>query len=239
MRVRIFFAGLLAITAGFARAQPAAPNASADIAPFSARYVAEWKGITVGSSDLQLLRDVQPGHYIYKWTISARGIFRLVYSDDVTQQSWIEVLSDHVRPEKYRAEQGSSRVSLDFDWESGHARGLSEGKPVNLALDNGAQDLLSIQIEVMLDLKNGKLPHVFHIVEKDEMKEFVYTNEGAANIRTALGQLDTVIVSSRHTGNDRILRMWFAPSLGFVPVQAERSRNGKLEFAMRIRSLKR
>jgi hypothetical protein len=33
--------------------------------------------------------------------------------------------------------------------------------------------------------------------------------------------------------------MWFAPSLGFVPVQAERSRDGKLEFAMRIKSLQR
>jgi hypothetical protein len=46
-----------------------------------------------------------------------------------------------------------------------------------------------------------------------------------------------VIVSSRRTGNDRILRMWFSPSLGFVPVQAERWRNGKLEFAMRIKAL--
>jgi hypothetical protein len=33
--------------------------------------------------------------------------------------------------------------------------------------------------------------------------------------------------------------MWFAPSLGFVPVQAERTRDGKLEFAMRIKSLQR
>jgi hypothetical protein len=33
--------------------------------------------------------------------------------------------------------------------------------------------------------------------------------------------------------------MWFAPDLGFVPVQAERTRDGKLEFAIRIHSLKR
>jgi len=31
--------------------------------------------------------------------------------------------------------------------------------------------------------------------------------------------------------------MWFAPSLGFVPVQAERSRDGKVEIAMRIKSV--
>jgi hypothetical protein len=33
--------------------------------------------------------------------------------------------------------------------------------------------------------------------------------------------------------------MWFAPALGWVPVQAERTSSGKLEFAMRIRSLTR
>jgi uncharacterized protein DUF3108 len=239
MRLRAFLAVLLAIPAGCAWAQPATADAATDLAPFSAHYVAEWKGITVGTSDLQLLRDAQPGRYIYKWTISAHGIFRLVYPSDVTQQSWIKVLSGHVLPERYLAQEGSSSVSLDFDWQGNHARGHSEDKPVDLTLKSGAQDLMSIQIEVMLDLKNGNLPNIFRIVDKDEMKDFIYRNEGTASIRTALGQLDTVIVSSRRNGNDRILRMWCAPALGFVPVQAERSRNGKLEFAMRIKSLKR
>jgi len=108
---------------------------------------------------------------------------------------------------------------------------------VDLPLQPGAQDLMSIQIEVMLDLKNGNLPALFHIVDKDEMKDFIYTREGTASLRTAIGRLDTVVVSSQRTGNDRILRMWFSPSLGFVPVQAERWRGGKLEFAMRIKAL--
>ena len=76
-------------------------------------------------------------------------------------------------------------------------------------------------------------------IDQDEIKEFNYTNEGTVRLRTELGELDTVIVASQRTGNNRILRMWFAPSLGYVPVQAERTRDGKLEFAMRIQSLQR
>jgi Protein of unknown function (DUF3108) len=91
----------------------------------------------------------------------------------------------------------------------------------------------------MLDLQQGNLPNTFQIIDKDELKDFIYTQEGTANIRTDLGRLDTIIVSSQRAGNDRILRMWFAPALGFVPVQAERTRGGKLEFAMRIKTLKR
>jgi hypothetical protein len=84
------------------------------------------------------------------------------------------------------------------------------------------------------------MPAVFSIIDKDQMKDFIYTREGTAKLRTAIGSLDTIVVASRRSRTDsRVLRMWFAPALGFVPVQAERTRDGKLEFAMRIRSLKR
>ena len=67
----------------------------------------------------------------------------------------------------------------------------------------------------MLDLKNGNMPPTFHIIDKDQVKQFIYTREGHAMLKTAIGELDTVIVASRHTANDRrVLRMWFAPSLG-------------------------
>lgn len=209
------------------------------IAPFSAHYSADWKSINVGTSDLQLERNAADGTYEYTWRITARGVFHMVYSDDVVQKSWLSVNSGHVRPVKYRAEQGNSKVDIDFDWDSGRARGESEKKPVDLKLADGVQDVMSIQVEVMLDLKNGNLPKSFKIIDKDEIKDFTYTLEGPARLRTALGELDTLVVASRRAGNNRVLKMWFAPSLGYVPVQAERSRDGKLEFAMRIKTLKR
>jgi hypothetical protein len=238
MSVRGVTALSLAIMAGPTAEAQTPSAADTDIAPFSAHYQADWKSINVGTSDLELKQDTEPGHYVYTWTTVARGIFRL-YRAEVTQKSWLSVNADHVRPEKYRAEDGSSSVNLDFDWDAGRVRGTSEKKAVDLKLKDGTQDVMSIQVEVMLHLKKGNLPKTFQIIDKDELKEFIYTQEGAANIRTALGELDTVIVESRQPGNNRILRMWFAPSLGFVPVQAERTRDGKLEFAMRIKTLKR
>ena len=237
MSVRAITLPWAVVLAAAPAAAQAPPGAEAAIAPFSARYVADWKSINVGTSDLELKPDTASGHYVYTWTITAHGIFRL-YRAEVTQKSWLSINAGHVRPEKYRAEDGSSSVNLDFDWEGRRARGISETKPVDLALSDGTQDVMSIQVEVMLDLKNGNLPKTFQILDKDELKEFAYSQEGTARLRTALGELDTVIVASQRTGNNRILRMWFAPSLGFVPVQAERTRDGKLEFAMRIKSLK-
>jgi hypothetical protein len=224
-----------------AAAAPADPAAAveAGLAPFSAQFQADWKGISVGTSNIALKPDAEPGRYVYTWTVTARGIFRIAYSDDLVQTSWLSIDKEHARPEKYLGKQGSSSVAVDFDWPNQRASGVSEGKPVDLKLKDGIQDVMSIQVEVMLDLKNGNLPKIFHIIDKDQLKEFNYSQEGSAKIKTAIGELDTVIVTSQQAGNNRILRMWFAPSLGFVPVQAERSRNGKLELAMRIKSLKR
>lgn len=209
----------------------------AGIAPFIAHYEASWKGISVGTSEIQLTHGTEPGQYLYTWTITARGIFRIAYHDDLVQRSWLNMVGEHVRPQKYFGKEGSQTVELNFDWHDRRATGVSETKPVDIKLPDGAQDVMSIQVEVMLDLKNGNLPKVFPIIDKDQLKDFNYTNEGTAKIRTALGELDTIIVTSQRAGNNRILRMWFAPSLGFVPVQAERSRDGKLEIAMRIKSV--
>ncbi len=238
MSVRTFIlSAALGLAAVAGATQPAAA-ADAAVAPFSAHYQAYWKNVNVGASDLELKPDSEPGRYVYTWKIAARGVFRL-YRAEVTQRSWISMVAEHVRPEKYRAEDGASTVSIDFDWNARRARGTSENKPVDLALKDGTQDVMSIQVQVMLDLKNGNLPKTFQIVDKDELKEFVYTQEDRARIRTDLGELDAVVVASQRTGNNRILRMWFAPSLGFIPVQAERTRDGKLEFAMRVKSVKR
>ncbi len=53
----------------------------------------------------------------------------------------------------------------------------------------------------MLDLRNGTMPPTFNIIDKDQMKEFLYTREGTAKLQTEIGTLDTVIVASRHTAN--------------------------------------
>jgi hypothetical protein len=232
---------MLAIVAAHSAAARADTAAAVDagIAPFSAQFLADWKGITVGTSNIALKPDPEPGHYVYTWTVTARGIFRIAYSDDLVQTSWLSIDKDHARPEKYLGRQGSNSVAVNFDWPNKRATGESEGKPIDLTLKDGIQDVMSIQVEVMLDLKNGSLPKTFHIIDKDQLKEFNYSREGGAKIKTAIGDLDTVIVTSQQAGNNRILRMWFAPSLGYVPVQAERSRNGKLELAMKIKSLNR
>jgi len=227
---------------GAANAVPAATPV-AELKPFSGEYTVQWHGINVGTSALELKAPDAGGAYRYLSRSNARGIFRVVFSEEITQDSTLVLRQGHARPQKYRADDGTPStdkdISLDFDWHANRVKGVADNKPVDLALKPDAQDPMSVQIELMLALMRQQVPTTVWLADKDEVKEFIYTDEGKARIRTALGELDTEVLSSKRPGGNRITRLWFAPSLGFVPVQARRTRDGKVEWTMTVKSLKR
>ncbi len=211
--------------------------------PFAVRYEVQWRGIQVGTSDLELKAADESGVFEYISRSNARGIFHIVFSDEITQTSRFVLREGRVQPLTFRGDDGSPStekdVSLDFDWAASRVKGVSENKPVDLALKPDTQDPMSVQVHLMLALLSNQAPKTVWLADKDEVKEFLYTDEGTRRIKTALGELDTVVLASRRPGGNRITRLWFAPSLGFVPVQAQRTRDGKVEFTMTIKTLKR
>jgi hypothetical protein len=210
--------------------------------PFTASYTVHWKGITAGTASLTLAHQ-SDSRYSYTSLIAARGIFRLVFPGNISQSSTFELVDDAVRPLKYRASDGaadkSRDVALEFDWAGNRVRGSAERAVVDVELRPGTLDPMSVQIAMMRSLSADGPPARFPLIEKSEIADYVYTREGTARIGTALGELDTVIWSGRRSDSNRLTRMWYAPSLGFIPVRAERSRGGKIELEMSIRALQR
>lgn len=210
--------------------------------PFVARYGVVWRGFNAGTNELELKRGPDD-QFVYASRANARGLFRAVFSDEITQTSWFTVTEQGVRPARYRADDGSESterdVAIEFDWQAGRARGTAEDKPVDVALESGAQDAMSIQVAMVCDLLKGKQPSLYRLLDKDRIKEYRYTHEGEARLQTALGEVDTVIYTSQRAGSKRVTRTWLAPSLGYVAVRGEQLRDGKREWFMEIRSLER
>lgn len=209
--------------------------------PFTAIYALGWHGLAVGSSTLTL-EEVRPGTYEYRSVNRARGLFHLAFPDPISERSVFTIADGHVRPLSYAEDDGAARakqnVMLQFDWQARRVRGMQSGKPVDQPLEAGTQDPLSVQIELIRDLVAGGSPASFLLFDKDEAKQYRYTRERTEMLDTPLGQLETIVYRSDRPGSDRVLRLWLAPSLGYFPVQAERRRNGKTEFELRIRELK-
>jgi hypothetical protein len=170
-------------------------------------------------------------------------LFRLAFPDAITQRSEFSLAADGVRPSRYHADDGSANskrsVTLSFDWNTMRVTGTAEGKPVDAPLKPGTQDGLSVQIALMYELAAGRSPQHFWLINKDEVTNYEYMREGMATLDTPLGTLETIIYRSQRPGSSRVTRLWFAPSLGYLPVRAQQLRRGKPEFALSIRALTR
>ena len=236
MSWRLALGALLATTTLASAAGPA------QLQPFRATYAVEWHGFDAGITELHLQRQSDT-QYVYTSRSNASGLFRAFFSNEISQTSWLTVTPDGIRPDRYRADDGSSRtardISLDFDWQAGRARGVAEDQAVDVALEPYTQDDLSITIALMYALLDGEQPSIFRLIDKDRIKEYRFTPEGRAQLKTAVGDLDTVIYRSQRSGSKRVTRMWYAPALGYVPVRGEQLRDGKREWQMDIRSLQR
>lgn len=232
---------LAALLAAFPARAPAGKAAEPGPAPFEAVYALKWHAFTAGRSTLTL-RETAPGTYEYRSVNRARGLFRLAFPHPIVETSRFTIVDGHVRPLAYEDDEGPSgshrNVRIDFDWEARRARGMQHGKPVDQPLEAGTQDPLSVQIELMRDLARGESVTSFLLFDQDVAKRFDYTREGSARIDTALGPLDTVVYRSDRPGAERLLRMWLAPGLGYLPVKAKRVRRGRTEVELEILAVK-
>jgi hypothetical protein len=211
-----------------------------ELKPFEASYVWGWHGMTVAVSSLKL--EQQGDTWVYASKSEPRGIGRM-FSERPTQQSTLRVTETGVRPLRYTADDGTSSTKRDadvqFDWEHNRVTGVYEGVKVDLPLQPGIQDDLSVQIALMVELLAGRTPDQFLLIDKNTVREYRYTRGNEESVSTPLGKIDTVIYRSQKKGSPRITRFWCAPSLGYIPLRVEQEKDGDVQWTMQIQSLRR
>lgn len=239
-RPRICLATLALLGLG---GQPAAAQTNGapanKLAPFSIEYQVVYRGSNAGTSHLDLVRS-NGSQWRYSSSNKARGIFRLVFPGEIRQSSLLKIDQGAVRPLRFEADDGTDNtkrdIRLDFDWSRARASGTAEQKSVDVALPSGTQDAMSVQLALMLALQRGERPENFTLLDKSELKTYLYREVGRESLTTAQGTFDTVIWSSQRAGSSRITRVWYAAELGYLPLKAQRLREGREEWSMTLRS---
>ena len=223
--------------------------ASADeLKPFEASYAWFWHGMNVAVSTLKLEQtarapDARAGDtWVYASKSDPRGLGRM-FSERPTQQSTMRVTEGGVRPLHYKADDGTSSSKRDadvqFDWDHNRVTGVYESVKVDMPLQPGTQDDLSVQIALMVELLAGRTPDQFLMIDKNTVREYQYAREGEESLSTPLGKLDTVIYRSQKKGSPRVTRFWCAPSRGYIPVRVEQTKGDDVQWTMQVQSVKR
>jgi hypothetical protein len=213
------------------------------LAPFTADYDVHYGSVDVGSSRTRVLRSAEPGRWIIESHSNASGLAKLVAGGTLLQRSTFDLDPSGVRPLSYQFDDGTKHsdrdVTLEFDWRASRVRGTAEDEPVDVATAPGLQDAASIQALVLARLRGGTEPGAIDMIEKDRIKRYHYTQLRRERLKTAIGELDTIVYRSAREGSARETIFWYAPSLGFTLVRAEQHRDGKRAFRTTIRRYQR
>jgi hypothetical protein len=223
-----------------AAAEPAvsqrAPLASEPV-PFVATYTIRWHGVTAGTSTLEL-RQTAPQMYLYTSTDRAYGVFRLAFPQPLRQSSHFRIAAGEVQPLAFQAGGAGNDVMAQFDWKTGEVTGMAKGKLLDLKLQAGTQDPLSVQIAIMLKLLARNVPDSFWMLNTDEIDRFQYVQHEESTLDTPLGKLRTILYTSHQPGSNKTTYLWLAPALDYMPARAEQHVKGSTQVSLEIRAFK-
>jgi hypothetical protein len=211
------------------------------VKPYTALYNVRYKGLSGGDIEFTL-RAQGNGRFVYRSHLLPNFLGSFFTSDQAEDTSEVLIDGATVQPQKFRSEDGTKDteqdIAYDFDWSRNQVSVRYKNSDLKMAVPRGVQDRLSIQLAAMLALQAGRDPGKLIMLEKDELQEYSILRQGSEQVRVAAGSYDTVVLKSERVGNSRNTRYWYAGSLGYVPVRAERSTKGKPDIVMELKSFK-
>jgi hypothetical protein len=214
---------------------------AAELQPFTANFNVTWHGMSAGHSQLELAR-LQDGRWSYSSRSSAQGLFRVFLPAELKSRSEFSIKNGQIVPEHFTGDDGTDSKRRDqdlrFDWASGRVTGVAETRPVDLPLQPGLQDGMTIQVALIHALLAGHPPTRFLMVDKTKIKEYEYTGQGEETIPTPHGPRHTVVYRSGRPGSEDGTWFWCDPEQSFLPVKVERRSGKKVEWSMSLESAK-
>ena len=214
--------------------------AADELKPYTATYNGIWRGMTVAVSTLQL---EQTGD---TWRFSSRsegrGIGKLASGVfPPLQVSVVRVTDQGVLPQSFKSTGGDAdkTILLNYDWQLHRVTGVYEGTEVSLPLTPQVQDDGSVQLALIVELLAGRTPPTVQLIDKNSVREYQFSRDGEATIKTALGDVQTVVFKSQKKNSPRITRFWCAPDRGYVPMRVQQKKGDDVQWTMEIQSLKR
>jgi hypothetical protein len=237
--------GWLGVLAILGTTAPAAlgNNAPAGPTAYKALYHVSYRGL--GGGQIEVSLQPQPdGTWVYESRALPNMLGRLAISSAAHERGVMQITGDSVRPLSYDYDAGRDDESKDihvrFDWAANRVSGSYEGKEFAFDLTPGTQDTASVQAAMLLALASGRTPpQTFRLITSGKVRDYRYWTEGTAQVTTTAGSYETVVWANQRDGSSRVSKVWHAPSLGYVPVQAIQYRDGRAELQMKLVKVER
>lgn len=223
MRIISFILLLTAVT--FANSAAA----ELTIPPFEAKLVLNKYGINAAKGVMSFYP--QDGDYVYSLDAKASGIVAAFTDAEINQKTTLSYQKDAFRPISYQYRQSGDDKPRDidytFDWDNKLAVGTYRNQKKSIKLTNDTQEVFSLPIIIMNDLKQERIPTEYTVVNKDKVLTYQCDVIGEERISTNLGTFDTLKVERRSEKSNKMVKMWFAKDLHYLPIKIEEFKDGQ------------
>jgi hypothetical protein len=71
------------------------------------------------------------------------------------------------------------------------------------------------------------------------VREYEFTRDGEATIKTAIGDVHTVVFKAQKKYSPRITRFWCAPDRGYIPMKVQQTKGDDVQWTLEIQRLTR
>ena len=182
--------------------------------------------------------------YLFKSTVKAKGLARLFRSKPFIECSRFEITAkDQWLAKEYSFidgdEDGKKTSRVDFNQETGVAAAEYKDDITNIEFQSDVTDRLMEQLLAARELRAGKTPTQFDVIERDNLYTVVYEFIGEERIKTRAGEFITQKYERRREDSTRATLIWFAASQDYVPVRVEQYRDDDRQGTLELASLER
>lgn len=218
---------------------PALAGAETPLVPHTAEYRIK---INVLGGKLRTELKADDDGYTATHIVKPTGMSRILANGAITESSSFLSAADGVRPDKYWSVDSLSRkkssVEIQFDWDTGEARGTVNNEAVLSTMDAIAHDRVSIQYELMHDLLNGEPSKQYTLFDVDKLKTINVRKIGRKTVKVRAGKFEAIGIQHQAENSKRITTLWCVEELGYLPVVIEQHRLGKLRMRATLASYK-
>jgi hypothetical protein len=197
---------------------------------FHAEYKLKYSMFS-GTVVLDLRPTENSGEYIYEVDTRAGGIARVIISGEAKERTQFSYANGRVQPVHYYLNDGlkkdDSETDIRFDWPAATAHIKHAGKSLELEIETGTLDRLSTDISAILELRAGRIPGDYPIIDEDSITVYGYEFLGEERIKVPAGEFQTLKYKRQRPGSSRNTLIWFAPEADYLPVRVEQQKRGK------------
>lgn len=187
---------------------------------FNAVYEVQHQQIYLGDAQRHFTRQGN-SHWRYTSVTRAEGLAKLFIKDTITESTTLLRQKNTLLPVDYDYLQAGGdhkkHYHLHFDWQKKQL--INSAQPEPQPIETGVQDLLSFQLQIMLDLQAGKNDPSYVIADNKRIASYTLMNKGKTKITTPLKTFTAVKLESNRTANGARFYIWCAPELQYLPVK--------------------